>query len=200
MSTWCSFLEEAVPRLLPGLGEPRSLEESMINCVLNLVACLWQVSSLTVFFWMRLIFLSFDFACLRDVPFRKRLLRSPSQEWVNPGGWSSQWLAPFWLFEFAVNFSSVTVFFWMRLFFDPFDFWCLRDVPFWNRLFRGSPGIGELRWLEQSMISSVLTLWVCRGLLLSVTAFIWLPLFFDPFDFRCLRDVPFWKRLFRSSS
>ena len=164
----CSVLKEAVSRLLPGIGEPRWLEQSMIsfvltlwvcrglllsvtvfiwlplffdplifgvyvmflsergssaapprngwtpvprtvniNCVLNLVACLWQVLSVTIFIWMRLIFHSFDFACLRDVPFLKRLLRSPSQEWVNPGASSSQWLALFWLFEFAVDFFGL---------------------------------------------------------------------------------------------
>ena len=32
------------------------------------------------------------------------------------------------------------------------------------------------------MISSVLTLWVCRGLLWSVTVFFWMSLFFVPFD------------------
>ena len=77
---------------------PGAPEQAMINFVLNLVACLWQVSSVTVFIWMRLIFHSFDFAWLRDVPFWKRLFRGSSQEWANPGGSSSQWLVLFWIF------------------------------------------------------------------------------------------------------
>ena len=40
------------------------------------------------------------------------------------------------------------------------------------------------------MISSVLTLWVCRGLLWSVTVFFWMSLFFVPFDLTEFRDVP----------
>ena len=108
----CSVLKEAVPRLFPAIGEPRCLEQLMINCVLNLVVRLWQVSSVTVFVWMRLIFHSFDFACSRDVPFRKRTFRSSSQEYVNPGGSSSQWLAPFWIFEFALDLFRL----WRSLF------------------------------------------------------------------------------------
>ena len=103
VSTWCFILKEAVPRLLPGMGEPRCLEQSMINCVLNLVASLWQVSSLTVFIWIRFILHSFDFACLRDVRFWKRLFRGSSQEWVNPGASNTQWLASFSIFEFDLD-------------------------------------------------------------------------------------------------
>ena len=119
------LFRKVVPRLLPVMGEPRCIRQSMISSVLNLWVC---------------------------------------HELI----------------------SSVTVFIWMRLFFDPFDFRCLRDAP----LFRSERGCFEApprnrwtRWLEQSMISFVLTLWVCRGLLLSVTVFIWLPLFFDPLIF-----------------
>ena len=97
------FRKRFLQRLLPVMCEPWCIEQSLINCVLNLVTCLWQVSSVTVFIWMRLIFHSFDFACLGDIPFRKRLVRSSYQEGVNPVGSSTQWLAPFWLFEFALD-------------------------------------------------------------------------------------------------
>ena len=113
------FRKRFLQRLLPVMCEPWCIEESLINCVLNLVTCLWQVSSVTVFIWMRLIFHSFDFACLGDIPFRKRLIRSSSQEWVNPGAWNSR-LAPFWVWVCHGLFSFKTVFIWMSRFFRPF--------------------------------------------------------------------------------
>ena len=101
----------------------------MINCVLIVVACLWQGLSVTVFIWIRLIFLSFDFACLRDVPFRKRLFRSSFQEWVNPGGSSGQWLAPFWIFYYALDFFVWNGFYLNEPFFRPIWSCQLSDVP-----------------------------------------------------------------------
>ena len=100
---WFSVQEKAVRKLLPIMDEPWWLEQSMISSVLNLWVCRGLFSSVTVFIWMRLFFDPFDFRCLRDVPFRKRLFRSSFQEWVNPGGSSGQWLAPFWIFEFALD-------------------------------------------------------------------------------------------------
>ena len=123
--------ERGCSEVPPRNGWTPCLEQSIINCVLNLVACLWQVLSVTVFIWMRLIFHSFDFACLRDVPFQKRLYRSSSQEWVNPGASSSHWfysVLNHWICLWQV--SSVEVVIWMRLFFDPFicvSPWC--SVP-----------------------------------------------------------------------
>ena len=94
---------KVVPWLLLVMGEPWCIEQSNISSFLNLWVCCGLLLSVTVFIWLRLFFDRFDFACLRHVPFWKRRLRGSSQEWINPGGSSSQWLAPFWVFEFALD-------------------------------------------------------------------------------------------------
>ena len=145
---------KVVPRLLPVTGEPWCIEQSTISSVLNLCVCRGLISSVTVFIRMRLIFHSFDFACLRDVPFWKRLFRGSSQEWVNPGAWNSQWLAPFWVWVCLGLFSFKTVFIWMSLFFDPFHFACVLDVPFGRRLFWSSSQewVNPGGWSSQGLV------------------------------------------------
>ena len=97
--------------------------------------------------------------------------------------------------------SSVTVFIWMHLFFDPFDLRCLRGVPFWKRLFRGSsqewvnPGASNSQWLTAFWI--LLLAFDKFRLWRSLFECSWFSIFFH---FACLRDVPFRKSLFRGSS
>ena len=94
---------KVVPGLLPVMGEPWSIERSMISFDLKLWVCREPISSVTVFIWIRLFFDPFDFRCPRDVTFWKRLFRGSSQEWVNPGASKSQWLTAFWLLQLAFD-------------------------------------------------------------------------------------------------
>ena len=165
------------------MGEPRCLEQSMISSVLSLWVCLGLFLFKTVFVWMSLFFEPFDLGSLvmfllEEAP--------PNICW-------------YFLFFYCHKFCVWRSLF-QSLFFDPLALACVRDVSFRKVVPMLLLVMGEPWCIEQSNISSFLNLWVCCGLLLSVTVFIWLRLFFDPFDFRCLRDVPIWKRLFRSSS
>ena len=106
----------------------------MISSVLNLWVCSGLFWSVTVFVWMRSFLDPFDFRCLRDVPFRKRLFRSSFQEWVNPGGSSGQWLAPFWIFYYALYF-----FVWNGLYLNEPIFRPIRSCQLIDVTFRRSP-------------------------------------------------------------
>ena len=196
LTIWCSFLGKVVLRLRPLLLAALWLDQSMINSVPILL--ITQVFSVWLFVWIIFWFFHlFDLACLRDVPFRKRLFPASSKHWVNPGTSSSQWLTPLFCFDsdqfFVWRSSFELAFFW------PIRFclfmWCSVQKEAVPRLL---PVIGEPRWLEQSMNNAVLILLICFVL---VTVIIWMCFWFLlPFGFVCLREVPFGKSLFRGSS
>ena len=127
---WCSFLEKVVLRLLPLSLEALWLDQSMINSVPILL--ITQVFSVWLFVWIIFwFFLSFDLACLRDVPLRKRLFPASPKHWVNPGASSSQWSTPFWIF-YSASFYFVwpSLLWWAFFFLNSFDVPWLFDVPF----------------------------------------------------------------------